>query len=88
MESKPIEVTTQMLIDVGLNAFGLELFAESIAGKKDVKTFDPISFRYKGVRVTISPDPESHPQFKQGGNDSGQETTPSTDGRPPVPREG
>lgn len=58
-DEKPIEVTTQMLIDAGLNAFGLELFAESIAGKKDVKDFKPITFRYKGVAVTIAPDPES-----------------------------
>jgi len=59
MDEKASEVTTQMLIDAGLNAFGLQLFAESIAGKKDVKTFSPLSFRYRGVKMTIEPDPES-----------------------------
>lgn len=55
----PPEVSTQMLIDAGLNAFGLELFVESIAGKKDFKNFNPISCRYKGVKLTFEPDPST-----------------------------
>ena len=52
------EVTMQQIIDVGLNAFGLQLFVESVAGKSDAKTFNPFSFKYKGVRVTLQPDGE------------------------------
>ena len=44
------EKTMQQLIDVGFNAFGLQLFAESVAGKTDAKTFDAFSFRYKGIK--------------------------------------
>ena len=66
------EVTTQMLINAGLNAFGLELFCESIAGKKDVKTFSPISFRYRGVKVTMEPDPASHPLTPNAPTKEGQ----------------
>ena len=54
-EQKIPEVTLQQIIDVGLNAFGLQLFVESIAGKNDAKTFDPFSFIYKGVKVTLEP---------------------------------
>lgn len=52
------EITMQQMIDVGLNAFGLQLFVESIAGKNDAKSFDPFSFKYKGVKVTLQPDGE------------------------------
>lgn len=39
MSTKGIpEVTMQMLIDAGFNAFGLQLFAESVAGKTDATT--------------------------------------------------
>ncbi len=50
------DVSMQQLLDAGLNAFGLQLFVESIAGKKDVATFVPFTFRYKGVKITLEPD--------------------------------
>ncbi len=46
-------VNEQMLIDAGLNVFGLQLFLESVLLKKDVETFDPLSFIYKGVKITL-----------------------------------
>jgi hypothetical protein len=49
------EVNEQMLIDSGLNAFGLKLFIESITSKEDVKTFKPLTFIYKGVEITLKP---------------------------------
>lgn len=59
MENEAIpEVTMQMLIDAGLNAFGLQLFVESIAKMKDAKTFTPITFRFRGLRITMQPDGE------------------------------
>jgi hypothetical protein len=51
-------VTLQQLIDSGLNAFGLQLFVESVAAKKDAGTFTPFTFSYKGILVTLAPDPE------------------------------
>lgn len=54
METVP-EVTMQQLIDAGLNAFGLQLFIESIANKKDAKSFSPLSFRYRGIKITLEP---------------------------------
>lgn len=57
--AKPIPVVTmQMLIDAGFNAFGLQLFVESIADKKDAVGFKPFTFSYKGILVTLAPDPE------------------------------
>jgi hypothetical protein len=50
-------VTMQMLTDAGLNAFGLQLFVESVAGKKDATEFRPLKFSYKGILVTLEPDP-------------------------------
>lgn len=50
------EVTGQMLIDAGLNVFGLRLFIESVADKKDVKTFSPLIFIYEGVKITLEPE--------------------------------
>jgi len=55
VEPKPPEVTMQMLIDAGLNAFGLQLFAESVAGKTDAHTFRPFTFIYKNIRITMEP---------------------------------
>jgi len=52
------DVTMQQILDVGLNAFGLQLFVESVANKKDVTTFEPFTFRYKGVKITLEPDGE------------------------------
>lgn len=50
-------VGMQDLINAGLNAFGLQLFVESIATMKDAKTFSPISFVFRGVRVTLETEP-------------------------------
>lgn len=58
MEKKIPEVTMQQLIDVGFNAFGLQLFAESVAGKTDAKTFDAFSFKFRGIKITLEPDGE------------------------------
>lgn len=56
MEEKPVPVVTmQQIIDAGLNAFGLQLFAESVAGKDDAKTFTPFSFVFRGVKITLEP---------------------------------
>src|SRR5882672_11715379 len=52
------DVTMQQVIDAGLNAFALQLFAESVAGKKDSHTFEPFSFRFRGIRITLAPDGE------------------------------
>lgn len=52
------EVSMQQLIDAGLNAFGLQLFIESIAKMKDAKTFSPITFKFRGIRITMQPDGE------------------------------
>jgi hypothetical protein len=49
-------VTMQHLVDAGLNAFGLQLFVESVAGKTGAKTFKPFTFVFKGVRVTLQPE--------------------------------
>ncbi len=49
------EITTQFLIDAGINAFALKLLSESLAGKKDVKTFNPVKFTYCGVVYTLAP---------------------------------
>lgn len=49
------EVDMHQIADVGLNVFGLQLFVESVAGKNDAKTFDPFSFIYKGIKITMEP---------------------------------
>ena len=55
--NEPIhDATMQDLIDAGLNAFGLQLFVESIANMKDAATFRPLAFRYKGIKITLEPD--------------------------------
>lgn len=48
-------VTMQQIIDAGLNAFGLQLFAESVAGKNDATTFTPFSFIFRGIKITLEP---------------------------------
>jgi hypothetical protein len=50
-------VSMQNLIDANLNAFALQLFIESIANMKDAKDFQPLSFVFRGVRVTFEPEP-------------------------------
>jgi len=52
------EVTMQQLLDAGFNAFGLQLFIESIADKKDAKDFKAISIRFRGIKITFEPDGE------------------------------
>jgi hypothetical protein len=51
----------QNLIEAGFNAFGLQLFVESIAQvrerSKDPK-FKPISFRFRGLKITFEPTDE------------------------------
>ena len=54
-EKEVPEVTMQMLFDAGLNAFGLQLFIESIACMKDAKTFSPLSFKFRGIKITLEP---------------------------------
>lgn len=49
------EVTMQMLIDAGLNAFGLQLFAESVAGKDNATTFKPFTFIFRNIKITMEP---------------------------------
>lgn len=48
-------VGMQQLIDAGLNAFGLQLFAESVAGKTDAKTFNPFVFMFRNIKITLEP---------------------------------
>jgi hypothetical protein len=50
-------VSMQNLLDAGLNAFGLQLFVESIANKKEAKDFKPLSFVFRGIRITLEPEP-------------------------------
>lgn len=53
-------VTMQMLLDAGFNAFGLQLFAESFAGKVNPENPDaglPFSFSFRGLRFTIEREP-------------------------------
>lgn len=49
------EVSMQQLINAGLNAFGLQLFAESVAGKTDAKSFEPFAFVFRGIKITLEP---------------------------------
>lgn len=49
------EVTRQQIAAAGLNVFGLDLFIESVAGKTDAKTFDPFSFKHRGIKITLEP---------------------------------
>lgn len=53
----PDTVTMQQLIDTGLNAFGLQLFIESIADHHDAKTFKPITIVFRGIRIMFEPEP-------------------------------
>lgn len=49
------EISMQMLIDAGLNGFAFELVSESLAGKKDIKTFNRLHFSFRGVTYTLEP---------------------------------
>ena len=54
------KVTMQMLLDVGLNAFGLQQFAESFAGRINPEKADgglPFSFSFRGLRFTVEQEP-------------------------------
>lgn len=56
-ETKAIpEVTMQMLIDVGFNAFGLQLFAESVANTAGKQTFEPFTFKFRNIKITFETD--------------------------------
>lgn len=55
------QVTTQMLIDAGINAFALMLLSESLAGKKDVRTFKRLRFEFRGVIYTLEPSIQAQP---------------------------
>ena len=46
-------VGPQQIVDAGLNAFALQLFAESVAGKEDAKTFDRFAFIFRNIKVTL-----------------------------------
>jgi len=50
---RPAEVTMQMLIDAGFNAFGLQLFCESFADRAKSDFFAPFSFRFRGLKFTV-----------------------------------
>lgn len=54
-QKKVPEVSMQQIIDAGLNAFGLQLFAESVAGKTDATTFEPFSFKFRNITITLEP---------------------------------
>lgn len=54
-EQKIPQVTMQELLDAGLNGFGLQLFAESVAGKADAHTFKPFSFVFRNIKITMEP---------------------------------
>jgi hypothetical protein len=58
MPPKVPEITGQMILDAGLNLWGLQLFAESVAGKNDSKTFSPFVFLHRGIKVTLEPSGE------------------------------
>jgi hypothetical protein len=52
--SEPIEVTAQMLNDVGLNPWAFELAAESLTRKKDFAEWTgPLTFIFKGIKFTL-----------------------------------
>jgi len=54
------KVTMQKLLDVGFNAFGLQLFVESFAGKINPENPDaglPFSFSFRGLRFTVEREP-------------------------------
>jgi len=46
------------LCEVGLNGFGLQLFVESIANLQKGQVFKPMSFRFRGIKVTLEQDGE------------------------------
>ncbi len=46
----------QMLIDAGFNGFGLQLFAESVAVRAGVDTFNPFTFKFRNIKITLEPD--------------------------------
>lgn len=59
-ESAVPRVTMQMLIDVGLNAFGLQLFCESFAGRinpENPAAGLPFTFSFRGLRFTVEREP-------------------------------
>jgi hypothetical protein len=57
IEKKVPHVTMQMLIDAGFNAFALQLFVESFANRGGKEPFDPFSFSFRGLRLTVEREP-------------------------------
>ncbi len=57
-EQKVPIVSGQQLLDSGFNVFGLQLFLKSMEGFPDIKTFNPLSFVYQGVKITLEPAPQ------------------------------
>jgi len=55
MTELTLKPTMQMLLDAGINGFALELLSESLAGKKDIKTFKRLRFEFRGVIYTLEP---------------------------------
>jgi hypothetical protein len=54
------KATMQMLINAGFNAFGLQLFCESFAGKinpGDPHAGLPFAFSFRGLRFTVEREP-------------------------------
>lgn len=51
-------VSTQQLINAGINGFAVSMFVESIRRFKDWRTSPPFSFSHNGVKITIEPDVE------------------------------
>jgi hypothetical protein len=60
----PPTVSLQMALDSKLNGFALQLLSESLAGKKDIHTFRPLRFEFRGVIYTLEPakTPEPTPE--------------------------
>jgi hypothetical protein len=57
----PPVMSLQMLIDAGLNGFGLQLFVESIAAlaEKSGGKFEPFTFSFRGILFSWAPDPNN-----------------------------
>ena len=51
-------ISTQVILDAGLNVFGLQLFLESFTDAAGGKT-EPLEFTYLGVKVRLQIDEES-----------------------------
>lgn len=50
------DLSSQEILAAGMNVFGLQLFVDSLARKKDAGTFEPFSFIYRKIKVTLAPE--------------------------------